>query len=69
MRLIEHHTFDMERALYGEEQLYLKNCTSDGPMDGESAQRNAMMLKFKVAFSTFDIHFGIIITLKSEIPS
>lgn len=50
MRLIEHHTFDMERALYGEEQLYLKNCTFDGPMDGESALKECHDVKIQSCF-------------------
>lgn len=34
---IENKTFDMERALYGQQGLHLKNCAFDGPADGESA--------------------------------
>ena len=35
--LIEHKTFDEERALYGSRELLVRNCTFDGPADGESA--------------------------------
>lgn len=37
MKMIENKTFDEERALYDQENLLLKNCTFDGPADGESA--------------------------------
>lgn len=37
MRIIENQTFDMERALYGSEGVLVKNCSFDGPADGESA--------------------------------
>ena len=37
MKLIQNQTFDAERALYGEKELHLNNCTFDGPADGESA--------------------------------
>ncbi|MCM1087526.1 MAG: DUF3737 family protein [Muribaculaceae bacterium] len=37
MRVIENQTFDMERALYGSNGVVVKNCSFDGPADGESA--------------------------------
>lgn len=37
MKRIENQTFDMERALYGSDGLVVKNCSFDGPADGESA--------------------------------
>jgi len=37
VKMIENQTFDMERALYGSEGLFVKNCSFDGPADGESA--------------------------------
>lgn len=37
MKLIENQTFEMERALYGHRDLLVKNCSFDGPEDGESA--------------------------------
>lgn len=36
-QIIEHKTFDQERALYGSHGLTLRHCTFDGPADGESA--------------------------------
>lgn len=37
MKVIENQTFDMERALYGSNGVIVKNCSFDGPADGESA--------------------------------
>lgn len=37
MKTIENQTFDSERALYGSKELLVKNCSFDGPADGESA--------------------------------
>lgn len=41
MNLIEHQTFDEERALYGRKGLRLENCAFDGPADGESALKES----------------------------
>ena len=35
--MIENKTFDEERAFYGTKDLTIKNCSFDGPRDGESA--------------------------------
>lgn len=37
MKTIKNQTFDSERALYGSKELLVKNCSFDGPADGESA--------------------------------
>ncbi len=37
MKTIENRTFDEERALYGSKDILVKNCSFDGPADGESA--------------------------------
>ena len=37
MRTISDKTFDEERALYGENDLCVRNCLFEGPADGESA--------------------------------
>ena len=37
MELIENQTLDQERALYGIQDTLVKNCSFDGPADGESA--------------------------------
>lgn len=37
MRTIQNQTFDEERALYGLREALVRDCTFDGPADGESA--------------------------------
>ena len=37
MNIIENQTFDEERALYGSNGVLVRNCSFDGPTDGESA--------------------------------
>ena len=37
MKMIENQTLDEERALYGSKDLTIRNCSFDGPADGESA--------------------------------
>ena len=37
MKVFENLTHDMERALYGSEDILVKGCAFDGPADGESA--------------------------------
>jgi len=37
MKIIENKTFDEERALYGSWDVLARNCSFDGPADGESA--------------------------------
>lgn len=41
MNVIENKTFDMERALYGSQEITVKNCSFDGPADGESALKES----------------------------
>ena len=49
MKLIENQTFDMERALYGSEELRLVNCAFDGPADGESALKECRNIELEKA--------------------
>ena len=37
MRTIQNQTFDAERVLYGSSDILVKDCSFDGPADGESA--------------------------------
>ena len=37
MEMIQNKTFDEERALYGSKNILVKDCSFDGPADGESA--------------------------------
>lgn len=41
MNNIKNQTFDEERALYGSEDITIKNCRFDGPADGESALKES----------------------------
>lgn len=41
MKLYENLRLDAERALYGERDIYIKNCAFDGEADGESALKEA----------------------------
>ncbi len=41
MEVIEHRTYDEERALYGSCGLLLRHCNFDGPVDGESALKES----------------------------
>lgn len=50
MRLIENQTFDMERALYGQQELHVKNCAFDGPADGESAFKECSDIQVEDTF-------------------
>ena len=42
MNVIQNKTFDMERSLYGSKDVLVKNCSFDGPADGESALKESM---------------------------
>ena len=50
MNVIENKSFDGERALYGSHELLIKNCSFDGPADGESASKKAVILKWRTVF-------------------
>ena len=41
MKIYENLMLDSERALYGERGIFVKNCSFDGPADGESALKEA----------------------------
>lgn len=50
MKMIENQTFDEERALYGSNELLVKNCSFDGPADGESAFKECSRIEVKDCF-------------------
>ena len=50
MKMIENQTFDMERALYGSSGIELKDCTFDGPADGESALKESEDIRISNCF-------------------
>ncbi len=55
MCVIENHTFDMERALYGSQGITIKNCSFDGPADGESALKESR--EIQVSDSFFNLRY------------
>lgn len=50
MNVIENTTFDEERALYGSRSLTVKNCSFDGPADGESAFKECSDIRTENCF-------------------
>lgn len=50
MKIIENKTFDMERALYASRSITLKNCSFDGPADGESALKESRDIQVSHCF-------------------
>ncbi len=50
MKVIENQTFDMERALYGSNGIVVKNCSFDGPADGESAFKEGQNIETENCF-------------------
>lgn len=50
MKTIEHQTFDQERALYGSQDICARNCSFDGPADGESAFKECSNVEVQNCF-------------------
>ena len=50
MKVIENQTFDMERALYGCNGIAVRNCSFDGPADGESAFKEGEQIEVSDCF-------------------
>ena len=50
MKVIENQSFDMERALYGCDGVIVKNCSFDGPADGESAFKEGRNIETEHCF-------------------
>lgn len=50
MKVIENYKFDEERALYGNNHLLIKNCSFDGPADGESAIKECQQIEVNNCF-------------------
>ena len=55
MRTIQNRTFDEERALYGCKNILVRDCTFDGPADGESAFKECT--KVQVEHSFFNLRY------------
>ena len=66
MKIIENQTFDMERALYGSKDILVRNCSFDGPADGESACKEGEDLEAAHCFFNLRYPFwhddGLVIT-------
>lgn len=45
MKIIEDQKFEAERALYGSDELLVRNCSFDGPADGESAFKESSRIQ------------------------
>lgn len=50
MKVIENQSFDSERALYGQRDIYVYECAFDGPADGESAFKEGGNIKAEKCF-------------------
>ncbi len=50
MKVIENQTFDRERALYGSNGLLVRECSFDGPADGESAFKEGKNIEAEHCF-------------------
>ncbi len=50
MKVIENQTFDVERALYGSNGVLVRNCSFDGPADGESALKEGRDIEAEHCF-------------------
>lgn len=50
MNIIENQSLDMERALYGRKGLLVRNCSFDGPADGESALKESSNIQVEDCF-------------------
>ena len=48
--VIAHQTFDEERALYGSHDLLVRDCSFDGPADGESAFKEGSQIQVERCF-------------------
>ena len=50
MKIIQNQTFDEKRALYGSNDILVKDCSFDGPADGESAFKECKNVKAEGCF-------------------
>lgn len=50
MKIIENQNFDRERALYGCTDILVRNCSFDGPADGESAFKEGRKIETEHCF-------------------
>ena len=57
MKIIEKQSFDEERALYGSEDVIVRNCRFDGPADGESALKECSNIEVENCF--FNLRYSL----------
>lgn len=50
MKVIQNQTFDTERAFYGSRDILVKDCSFDGPADGESAFKECGSVQVEHSF-------------------
>ena len=50
MKTIQNQTFDAERALYGSKNILVRECSFDGPADGESAFKECQNVQVEDSF-------------------
>ncbi len=66
MKIIENQKFDEERALYGVDGVVVRNCSFDGPADGESAFKEGKNIEAGHCFFNLRYPFwhdnGLVIT-------
>lgn len=66
MKVIENQKFDEERALYGVDGIMVRNCSFDGPADGESAFKEGKNIEAGHCFFNLRYPFwhdnGLVIT-------
>ncbi len=66
MNIIANKTFDEERALYNAKSLTVKDCSFDGPADGESAFKEGNSIVVENCFLTSVIRSGMMMSLKLQ---
>lgn len=66
MKMIENQTLDEERALYGSKDLTIRNCSFDGPADGESAVKECEDIRVENCFFNLRYPFWHVRGLKIQ---
>lgn len=66
MKMIENRTLDEERALYGSKDLTIRNCSFDGPADGESAVKECENIRVENCFFNLRYPFWHVKGLKIQ---
>ena len=67
MKVIQNQIFDAERALYGSRDIFVKDCSFDGPADGESAFKECSNVQVEHSFFNLRYPFCMTMALSSVI--